>query len=177
MEPVQRTLDEAKKAYQNGEYAEAARLFAQAAEWFKAAGQVIDAAEAANSQSVALLQAGDAEAALQAGQGTDKVFADGNDPGKQALALGNQGAALEALGRNDEALAAYKECARLLKETGDAENRAVVLKSISALQVRTGHHLEALASMDAALETAPRLSFRERMLKKLVGVPFQIMRR
>lgn len=167
----------AEKAFHSGNYAESAALFQQAAARCLETGDEAKAAEYSNNRSVALLKSGDAQSALEAARGTDQVFLKAGDARRQALALGNQASALEALGKLDEALALFRQSADLLKQTGDKEARAYVLKSISALQVRTGHQLEALASMDAALENAPRLTLRERMLKKLLKIPFQMLRR
>lgn len=166
-----------EKAYRAGKFVEAAALFQQAADGYHEVGDALRAAEQMNNRSVALLQGGDAQGALLAAQNTDQVFARAGEIQRQALAIGNQAAAEEALGHLDEALALYRQCSDLLKQTGDKETRATVLKSLSALQVRTGHQLEALASMDAALENQPRLSLRERFLKKLLGVPFKMLRR
>jgi hypothetical protein len=96
---------------------------------------------------------------------------------RQSLALGNQAAALEALNQTDEALQKYNQCADLLKQTGEPDYRAHVLKSISALQMKTGHQLEALASMNAALDNKKQLSLQERFIKKLIRIPFDMMRR
>ena len=174
---TQTLVSQAEKAYQKENYAEAASLFQQASGQFAAEGHALKAAEQANNQSVALLRAGDAQSALQAAQGTETIFAQAGDRRRQALAYGNQAAALEALGRFAEAMERYRQSAELLKETGDVENRAMVLKSISALQIRTGHQLEALASMESALNQKPRLSLQERFLKKLLAVPFRMLRR
>jgi hypothetical protein len=95
---------------------------------------------------------------------------------RQALAIGNQAAALEGLKRLDEALERYRLSASLLKQVGDEENRSVVLKSISSLQIRTGHQLEALATMDAALSNQKKLSLQERFLKKLLNVPMRMLK-
>ncbi len=167
----------AEKAYHAGQLPQAAALFEQAAGLYTAAGNPVKAAEMANSQSVVLLRSGDAQAALNACSGTDRIFAQAGEIQKQALALGNQAAALEALNRLDEALDLYRQSSDLLKQTGDQEHRAYVLKSISALQIRTGHQLEGLASMEAALENKKKLSLQERILKKIIHVPFQMLKR
>jgi hypothetical protein len=93
------------------------------------------------------------------------------------LALGNQAAALEALNRLDDALARYWQCSNLLKQIGDEETRAPVLKNISTLQIRTGHQFEALATMEAALNNQKKLSPVERFLKKLLNIPMKMLRR
>jgi tetratricopeptide (TPR) repeat protein len=168
-------LAEGQKAYKKGQFASAAQSFTQAARGFAAAGNKLDAAEASNNASVAFLQAEDANAALQATLGTDQVFLEAKDTRRQGIAVANQAAALEGLNRLDEALDAYNRSADLLKQAGESEMRAVVLKSISTLQIRTGKQLQALASMDAALETQKKLSLKERFLKKLLRMPLDML--
>lgn len=175
--PVNDLIAQAEKAYHSGKFADAAGLFHQSALRCTEEGEALKAAELENNRSVALLQSGNAQAALEAAQGTEQVFFQAGDTRRQGLALGNQAAALDALGLSKEALDLYVKCADLLKQAGDKESRATVLKSISALQVRTGHQLEALASMNAALENEPKLSVKERFLKKLLKIPFDMMRR
>lgn len=165
-----------EKAYKTGQYLQAAEHYAEAERQFAATGDPLKAAEMANNRSVALLQAGRPEDALTAAHGTDAIFAQGSDTFRQALAIGNQAAALEALNRTDEALKQYWECSNLLKQIGEKEYRATVLKSISALQIRTGKQFEALASMDAALENQKKLSIMERFLKKLLDIPMRMLR-
>lgn len=165
-----------EKAYKAGQFAQAAEQYAEAERQFAAAGDSLKAAEMANNRSVALLQAGRTEEAFTAANGTDAVFAQAGDTYRQALSIGNQAAALEALNRPDEALKRYWQCSELLKQINEKEYRATVLKSISALQVRTGHQFEALASMDAALENQKKLSVQERFLKKLLDIPMRMLR-
>jgi hypothetical protein len=130
-----------------------------------------------NNRSVALLQAGDAAGALQAAEGTDAIFAQSGNTVNQALALGNQAAALEALGNGKEALARYRQCSELLKPTGENEQRSYVLSRISALELRRGHAIEAMAAMEVALDHRKKLSFRERFLQKILSIPSNMARR
>ncbi len=176
-ESLSKLLKRAEGSYRAGRFSDAASCYAQAAGQYSAAGDVLKAAEMSNNRSVALLQAGDGKGALEASQGTEQVFAQAGDLRRQALALGNQAAALEALNQPEDALARYRQCADLLKQCGDEESRVPVLKSISALQLRTGHQLEALASMDAALNHQKKLGPQERFLKKLLDIPMKMMRR
>jgi tetratricopeptide (TPR) repeat protein len=174
--PITTLIDQAGKKYRSGKYAEAASLYSQAAAALTESGDSLAAAEMANNRSVALLQSGDAQGALNSAQDTDQIFALAGDTQRQALALGNQAAALQALNRNEEALTKYRECADLLKQTDEQDYRAHVLKSISVLQVKTGHQFEALASMNAALENKKKLSIQEKFIKKLIRIPFDMMR-
>jgi tetratricopeptide (TPR) repeat protein len=168
---------EGSAAYQGGRFAEAAQLFEQAARGFDAAGQKANAAEARNNASVAFLKAGDAAEALRTVQGTVEVFEVEGDIRRQGMAFANLASALEGLGKLDEALERYEQSSALLRQIGEKEMRAVVLKSISALQIRTGKQFQALASMDSALENQPRLSLREKLLHKLLRIPLDMLKR
>jgi predicted negative regulator of RcsB-dependent stress response len=86
------------------------------------------------------------------------------------MALGNQAAALEELGRTKEALLDYQKAADLLKGAGEDEMRSLLLKRISTLQLRAKKPVEALFSMDAAVESSPRRSWSERLIRRLMAL-------
>ncbi len=167
----------AETAYHQKKYQKAAELYEQVAQEYTAQEQVIDAAEMKNNACVAYLQANQAQAAYEIVQDTDLLFQEHNLPDKQGLALGNQAAALEDLGKIDEALEKYQAASEILKSVGAKDNRAYVLKRISALQIKKGKQLEALGSMGAALENADNLSGREKTLKKLTDWMFKLIQR
>jgi len=173
--PPNQFVEQAQTAYQTGQFSQAASLFDTAAQEYERDNDPLNAAEMQNNRSVALLKAGDNSGALLAAQGTDQVFSRAGDKRRQAIALGNQAAALEDQGKNDQALALYRQCADLLKEVDDLQTRTFVLKSISALQMRTGKQFEAMASMEAALDIKEHLTFKEWILKKLLRVPFKML--
>ncbi|HEX2981757.1 MAG TPA: hypothetical protein VHO48_15965 [Anaerolineaceae bacterium] len=166
-----------KDAFGEGEYAAAAELFQKASDLYASQSAPLDAAEMRNNRAVALLKAGQNTTAWEALRGSDEIFAQAGDLRRQGMALGNMGSALEALKRNEEALLAYSRSADLLKQAGENELRANVLRSISALQMKTGKQLEALASMDAALSNEKRPSLKDRLLHKLLKIPFKMMNR
>ncbi|NTV37296.1 MAG: tetratricopeptide repeat protein, partial [Anaerolineaceae bacterium] len=120
-------LAEGKKLYQAKKYSDAAASFMRAEEGFRSQNNLTDAAEAANNRSVCLLQAGDAENALAAVEGTAEIFEQAGDTLRHGMAWGNQAFALEELKRNDEALQAYQRSSDLLKEAGEKELRSTVL--------------------------------------------------
>lgn len=158
-----------------GKFDEAARTFQEASRGFSQAGNALMAAEAANNSSVAFLKSGDAAKALGTAGETDIVFEQAGDTYRQALALGNQAAAYEALGNLQEALIRYRRSSELLKNDEHREARAFVLQSLSSLQMRMGNQMEAMVSMTAALENKPNLGIRERLLKKLLRLPFKML--
>lgn len=164
---------EAKAAYGREDYAEAARLFALAAQAYEQAGKPLEAAEMQNNRSVALVQAKAYEEALAAVEPTPQIFAEAGDVRRQGFALGNLGSALEGLHRWKEAAEAYREAAALLEQAGEREARAAVLQSLSAVQLRLNDPVEALIAMQEAVEDQPR-SLKRGLLKRLLKMPFRL---
>ena len=167
--------EEGKSAYQNGDYTNASKLFEAAQQGYQAANDTLMAAEMANNASVAYLQDEDAEAALKVVEGTAAIFAQANDLRRQGMALGNYAAALEGLDRNEEAAEYYQQSAEVLQQAGEDQLRANVLQSLSTLQFRTGRQLQALASMQAGLEGVQKPNPRQRLLKRLLKIPFNMI--
>lgn len=168
-------ISEARASYKNGKYIDAARAFDAAASSYQAEKDVLYAAEMRNNASVSYLQAGETELALQAVEGTEAIFAAAGDLQRQGMAFGNLGAALEAIGRVEEAVVAYEKSADLLEQVGEGEFRANVMKSLSRLQLKTGRQFEALATMEAGLEGIERPNTKQRFLKRLLKLPYKYM--
>ena len=172
---TKKLVEEAKAAYQKGDYRAAALTFEAARQGYESAGDGLNAAEMANNCSVAYLQAGDAEDALKVLEGSESFFAQAGDLRRQGMAAGNRAAALEALERLEEAAEAYEYSADLLQQAGEDELRSNVMQSLSTLQLRTGKRLQALATMQAGLDGIHKPSPRQRLLKKLLNVPFEML--
>jgi tetratricopeptide (TPR) repeat protein len=168
-------IEQAKQDYQNENYQAAIDGFKTALEAYEAEGKAFEAAEMANNLSVVYLQNKKKKQALEVVLGTEKIFEQHNDVVKQAMALGNQAAALEALKRFDEAEQAYQKSADLLAETGEEELRGYVLQSLSALQLRSGRHLDGLISMKSGLDGQEKLSLRKRILRWILKIPFRFV--
>ena len=166
-----------KSAFQDEDYGQAVEYFKSAQAAYTASEKPLLAAEMANNLSVALLKSGDAIAALQAVEGTDTIFAQGGDIQKQAMALANQAAALEGLKKWVQALALYEQSSDLLKQIGEKELRAYVLKSISGIQLRQGKQLEAVASMEASLDNKPNPGALDRFVKRLIQWVYRLLGR
>lgn len=160
--------EEGKRAFENHQYDQAADQFRQAADGFTLSGDGLMAAEMKNNLSVALLQAGKAGEALPAVLGTDQIFAEANDIKRQAMALGNQAAALEALHRNDEALASYERSAELFAQAGEGDLRAMVMRSAAAIKLKSGKVTESAFKMMGALEAKQKPTLFERILRFLL---------
>lgn len=167
MEPSQ--LDaKGKQAFAIKNFDEAADYFRQAADGYSLGRAGLSAAESRNNLSVALLQAGKAQEALDAALGTDAVFAGANDHKRHGMALGNQAAALEALNRYDEAIALYDRSAELFDQAGEGDLRAMVKKSSATLQLKTGKVPEAAVKMIGSYDAKENPTFFERIMKFIV---------
>ena len=157
--------EEGKRAFAAGRYAEAARLFSEASHGFTLGGDGLHAAEMDNNRSVALLKDNHPDQALEAAAGTDKVFESLADPKRQAMALGNQAAALEALKRLDEALSLYEHAAALFEHCGEKDMRSLSLKSVAGIRLKQGKLNEAGMEMLGSLGAVEKPNLLQRILK------------
>lgn len=164
LEPSQ-LAEQGKSAFENKKFDEAAELFRQAAEGFTLGRAGLMAAEMKNNMSVALLQAGKPQDALDAALGTDQVFEGDKDVKRQAMALGNQAAALDGLNRYDEAITAYERSAELFAQASEGDLRSMVMKSAAAIKLKTGKVTDSAFKMMGSLDVKDNPSFFERILK------------
>lgn len=170
-------VKEGQRAYKKKEYRNAAQAFHAAASRYMEIGNHLQAAEMLNNASVAYLQSGDARQALITAAGTEETFAAADDIKRQAISLGNQAAALEALGRLEDSVSLYEKSAELLKQCGENELRVSVMQSLSGVQLRLGRQMEALASMQAGLENIPNPTIKQRLVKKILRAPLDYLGR
>jgi len=165
---LQQLSRDGKSAFEAGNYESAAGMFQRAAEGHLALKDEVSAAEMKNNLSVALLKLGRSREALEAAAGTEQIFAGAHDRKRQAMAIGNQAAALEALQRFDDALAAYERSAGLFAEAGEGDLRSMVLKSAAAIKLRRGKVAESAFKMIGSLEAKDKPSVFDRILKFLL---------
>ena len=161
--------------YRQEQYAEAAERFGQSAEAYAAQGDPLAAAEARNNLAVVRLAQEDWGAALAAVEGTPEVFAAAGDRLRQAQAIANLANAHEGAGHLDPAADNYERAIELFTELGETETRAACWKALSGVQIKQDKKLQAMASMQAGLKLAPKLSPREKTLKGLLDQAFKLM--
>ena len=166
---IQEMIAAATAAYNREDYIQAAEGFARAAAAYDAADDAINAAEMRNNQSVALLQAGKAQEALDAAQPTIDVFTRAQDLRRLGIAWGNVAAALEALGKVDEALNAYQQSVDYLQQAGEDDLQAAGLNAIAALQLRDGKLQDSAFSMLREIAADPKAPWWQRLLRKIMG--------
>jgi len=159
-----------KKAFEEGNFDNAIQSFSEAAKVYTEEEKPLDAAEAQNNLSVALLQADRAKEALEIAKGTDALFAKADDLLRQAMALGNQAAALEALGQLDEALTLYEKSASLFGEIGEGDYQEIVLKSIAAIKLRSGKLQDSAYTMLDSLGAVKKPNLFQRFIKFILRI-------
>ncbi|MBT3323074.1 MAG: hypothetical protein HN392_12395 [Anaerolineae bacterium] len=160
--------EKGKKAFQDFDYEKAADIFSEAAELYAKEENFLDAAEAKNNLSVALLQDEKTKEALEAVKGTDLVFAEADDKLRQAMALGNEAAALEGLEDFDEALQLYQKSAGIFGDLGESDYQETVLKSIAAIEFRRGKLQDSAATMLESLGAVKKPNIFQRLIKFLL---------
>jgi tetratricopeptide (TPR) repeat protein len=160
--------EEGKRVFDAKRYAEAARLFEEASAACKNGGDLPRAAEMDNNRSVALLKDNQPQQALDAAADTDKLFEANGDALKQAMALGNQAAALEALKRLDEALLRYERAAEIFEQAGEKDMRSLVLKSVAAIRLKQGKLDQAGMEMLGSLGAVEKPNLLQRILRFLL---------
>jgi tetratricopeptide (TPR) repeat protein len=166
----QEMADQAKRIYQSGDHAQAAESFTQAAAAYAGAGDLPMFAEMKNNQSVALLLAGDAQAALQALEGAEKIFLDIKDFRRQGMTLANQASALQALKRNPEAIDCYKRAAEALEQAGEGDLRMEVMQLLSTLYFRRFKLYDAILTLQSGLAGVKNPTARQRLMKKILFI-------
>ncbi len=167
---IRKLADEGKAAFEAGRFEAAAELFAKAAQGYRDLNDPANTAEMQNNLSVTLLKLKRNEEALQAALGTDEVFEGIGDGKRRGMAIGNQAAALENLGRLDEALSAYERSAEVLAEAKEGDLRSLVLKAAAGIQLKQGKLADSGIRMIGALEAKRHPSIFERVLKFLMRV-------
>ena len=159
-----------KKSFEKGDFETAIQSFSDAAKIYYDEENFLDAAEEKNNLSVSLLQAERAKESLEAALGTDLVFAEAKDWLRQAMALGNQAAALDVLGQSEEALETYANSAALFREVGEGDLEATVLKSIAAIKLRSGKLQETAYTMLDSLGATQKPNLFQRFIKFILRI-------
>jgi hypothetical protein len=158
----------AAQVYQGGDFENAARLFGEAASAFQAEDNALDAAEMKNNQSVAFLQAGDAQASFEAAHGTAEIFLAGGDFRRTGMARSNEATALDTVGRLDEAAQIYRQAADDLEKAGEDQLRASVMQAVAGILLRKWKIMEALLAMRVGLMGVKQPTLKQKIMLRLL---------
>ena len=161
--------------YQAECFAEAALEFDMAARAYQESGEFATAAEMRNNLCVIRMAQADWPGAVEAVSGTAEVFHDCGDGVREAQAIANLAAARDGAGEVETAAELYVQAIDLFGQLGEREVRSACFKKLSALQVKQGQQLQALASMRSGLHLSDELTPREKTLKALLNKAMRMM--
>lgn len=164
--------EQGKQEYAKGAFGVAADLFSQAAQAYDSAQDELNAAEMKNNQSVALLKAGKAEAALHATDGTEEIFLKAGDQKRQGIAIANRAAALEGLKKYNEAMEEYNRAAVVFEEIGEGDMHSVVRKATAEIFLKRGYIGNTQMDVLDSLRLVEKPTLTQRFLKFLMRLGF-----
>jgi tetratricopeptide (TPR) repeat protein len=164
--------EQGKQEYAKGAFGVAADLFSQAAQAYDSAQDELNAAEMKNNQSVALLKAGKAEAALHATDGTEEIFLKSGDQKRQGIAIANRAAALEGLKKYNEAMEEYNRAAVIFEEIGEGDMHSVVRKATAEIFLKRGYIGNTQMDVLDSLRLVEKPTLTQRFLKFLMRLGF-----
>jgi tetratricopeptide (TPR) repeat protein len=164
--------EQGKQEYGKGAYGTAADLFSQAAQAYSAVQDELNSAEMKNNQSVALLKAGKAEAALQATDGTEAIFQKAGDLKRQGIAVANRAAALEGLKKLSEAMDEYNRAANIFEQAGEGDMHSIVRKATAEIFLKRGYIGNTQMDVLDSLRLVEKPTFTQRILKFMMRLGF-----
>jgi len=168
-EEIDLIKQQAIKAYNNKQFEDAIQGFQTCLTYFEGAGDELAVAEARNNLSVTHLAMKQEQLAYDEVKGTDESFARLGDRKRHGMAVANMAAALEALGRKEEALALYEQVLDIFKEIGEKEMRTSILRRVSDLQLKTKRGYQAIASLEAAYDQKEKPKLKDSFFSKLLS--------
>ncbi len=167
-EEIEQVKQQAINSYNRKQLEEAIQGFQACLAHFEGTGDELGVAEARNNLSVTYLGMKQAQLALDEVTGTDEIFAKHGDRKRQGMAIANTAAALEALGRREEALSLYEQVLDIFKELGEKEMRTSILRRVSDLQLKTKRGYQALASMEAAYDQKEKPPIKDSIIRRIL---------
>lgn len=159
------TAKQALAAFNQQKFTQAAFLFSDAAVEYENENQPLLAAEMKNNQSVSLLQANQAQSALECLIGVVELFENSGDLHKAGLTHGNLAAAFEALNKYDLAADHCYKAADYLRDSNHREEYTMIMNMLVSIQMKQGRIFEAAGSAHLFVDQIPNPTFRQRVLK------------
>jgi tetratricopeptide (TPR) repeat protein len=172
LNPV-KLAEQGKQEYEQENYLAAADLFSHAAQAYTVAKDALAAAEMKNNQSVALLQAGKANEAFQATDGTEEIFQQAGDIKRQGIAVSNRAAALEGMSKWKEALAEYERAASLFEQVGEGDMHSIVRKATANINLKRGRITDSQMDVVDSLRLVEKPTLLQRFMKFLIRMGFR----
>jgi len=167
----------AHSKFNAGEFLAAAREFERASKAYALAGDEIHAAEMLSNSSVSYLKAGEPKLALSILEDCNETFRQFGDHRKLAIEIGNRAAALDVLGKFDEALKQYQSSADFFNRVGDDDLYMSTIQAISTMQLKKGRYSDALETMQVGFSRVKKPTRKQSFLSRLFDIPLKILGR
>ncbi len=167
---------QAMQAYKRESFEEAIDIFKDARDEYLAEDLPLKAAEMANNLSVTLGRLDRHQSALDVLEGVFELFLQHEDMTKAAQTLGNKAAAYEGLGEWAEAESLYRQAADRFGQIGEEESQRFTLQALSRVRLRQGRAMEAVSTMQDALETGGGKNWRSKLVRKILALPSRLMK-
>jgi tetratricopeptide (TPR) repeat protein len=161
--------------YQKGSFAQAAGLFDQASQAYRAEGSPALAAEMQSNRGVALRGMKDYR---QAATVLDEAVAELrrlNDTKRLGYALGNLGSVLLEANELPRAADVLNEAVTLLDPDADKQARSEVFRVLGEVRLKQGKYVDGMLNYEAGLRDEEKPNTQQKWLKKLLEKPLKMM--
>jgi tetratricopeptide (TPR) repeat protein len=165
------------RMFRFGEYEEATELFQSAYALYQELGDDRGRAEMLNNLGAVHTQEERWDKATEAFNEAMAAFKSLEDLNGQGQTLGNLGTMYRYRGDSEAAVQHLKQAADLFHETADREKEAATLRLLSRIRLGQARWLEALHFYDLALACAQPPGIKERVLRRLLQIPFSMLSR
>jgi tetratricopeptide (TPR) repeat protein len=162
--------DQGVKLYEQQDYEAATRIFQQAQQAYEADGQPDMAAEMQVNIGLVHRALGEHQQALDIMKKALQTFQDTSDTLRTAQVLGNLGGVYMEMGDKEQAYNCYRQAADTFQDAGEKEMYGQTLIAMAKMQFKDGKIWPAAATYEVALENVAKLSFSQKILKRLIGV-------
>jgi len=169
--------EEGIKLFRFGEYEEAALLFGEAYALYVDLNDEKGQGETLNNLGVVHIQEGRWDQAAEAFDKAGEIFEALGDKNGEAHTLGHQGTLCRHRGDKEKAVEHLKAAADLFREVGGRKKEATTLRLISRIRLGQARWFEALHFYDLSLASAEPPGAKERILRRLIQVPLNMLAR
>jgi tetratricopeptide (TPR) repeat protein len=175
--PADSLKEQGIRMFRLGEYAEATESFLKARESYQKMGDQKGRAEMLNNLGAVYTQEERWSEAVEAFQNAQQIFQSLEDIDGRAQTLGNLGNMYRHQGDREAAVIHLKQAVELFHEAGDWQKEAATLRLISRIRMGQARWFEALHFYDLSLACVQTPGLKERVLRWLIRVPFNILSR
>ncbi len=164
---AQELKEEGLRLFREGLYEEAIDRFKTAQEMFAAEGNDVEVSEMTNNLGVIYRLLGRWDEAIAALEEARDAFVQLEDRDREAQTLGNLGGLYASRGERAKSQEALRQAANIFSELGDDQRHGETLLALGVQMWKTGDRGAGLAAYEAGLQTLPKPTIGQRVLRGL----------